>query len=213
MCNTLEQDVKDFVLGKVQSGASFTAFDITEELGAAKHRYVKPIVHQMFADGEMAGYTRELDYSVNQSVPPFRYKPDVSATFVNHVTSGNAMADAQAACADDDADDDADDVVAVSVSGDSNANPNEGGKRLRIQKSVVDAVGFTVGQTVNAVAYHPIGSNLIEIYSTPVYTNLPTQQVVVDVRKNIRLNLDKLGVKGSKFSATVHGNVISVEVE
>lgn len=71
----------------VQTGAEFTAYDITQELrrlhpGAdIPHASgVREIIHALFEDGDLANYNRELDYSLGITPAPWKYYPGLSTT-------------------------------------------------------------------------------------------------------------------------------------
>ena len=76
------QVVKDVVNEFVTKGWSFTAYTITTEArkrGAkGSHDNMKRIVHDMFNDGEMQGYTRDTK-DVGANIQPFFYAPDSNA--------------------------------------------------------------------------------------------------------------------------------------
>jgi hypothetical protein len=61
----LADSVKNIIVGKINAGRMFTAFDITKELRQAgsqvNHgREVRPIVHAIWHTGLMQNYTRDL---------------------------------------------------------------------------------------------------------------------------------------------------------
>jgi len=172
---TLEQDIKDFVQEQIKQGKKFTAFNITKDLGLAAHRYVKPVVHQMFEDGEMVGYKREIDYSVktDTGVQPFLYSPDnnVKIKFNNTITSNQTLRPA---------------VISGTV------RVGESGKRLRITKQFLKNIGANIGDTV--YVYLNGGSIYISNFQN---TKADAQSYTVDSKFNIRINLAKLKLKGS----------------
>lgn len=72
--------VQQAVMDKVNANEMFTAFDITKQLrqtGARTyHSQVKGIVHGMFVNGEMTGYSRDvIDLPNGQGGRPFLYFP------------------------------------------------------------------------------------------------------------------------------------------
>lgn len=71
-----EQWVKEVVDMLVNRDLMFTAYDVTrimrDKEPTLKHYEIKAIVHQMFEDMQIGGYTRTT-VDVGQSVPPFLY--------------------------------------------------------------------------------------------------------------------------------------------
>ncbi len=75
-------EARQTVLDMIVANQSFTAYEITLEvrrrLGTGvevPHPIVNPIVQTMFSGGEIIGYTRAPDATVNAANPPFRYSP------------------------------------------------------------------------------------------------------------------------------------------
>lgn len=75
-------EVKKVVMDKVNANEMFTAFDITKAVRnngvKAYHSQVKGVVHSMFQNGEMQGYSRNVVDIPNVSGRPFLYFPPTS---------------------------------------------------------------------------------------------------------------------------------------
>jgi bifunctional DNA-binding transcriptional regulator/antitoxin component of YhaV-PrlF toxin-antitoxin module len=79
--------IYDLITDRIAVGDVFTAYSITQDLRAegfrVRHEEVKSIVHQMFEDGEMDNYTRELkDYG--GPIPAWEYRPDSTVMASHH---------------------------------------------------------------------------------------------------------------------------------
>ena len=73
-------EARQTVLDFITAGTSFTAYEVTLEvrrrLGTSinvPHSAVNSIVQLMFANGEIIGYDRRADATVQSATPPFRY--------------------------------------------------------------------------------------------------------------------------------------------
>ena len=80
---TNEEIVKEVVAEFIQNKWSFTAYNITTEAkkrGATdRHNALKGIVHAMYLDDELPGYSRTTTTVPGSSAKPFLYKSDASA--------------------------------------------------------------------------------------------------------------------------------------
>ena len=84
MCTQRNEDiVKGIVNEFISKRWSFTAYTITLEArkrGADEpHNDLKKVVHGMFANGEMQGFTRSVANIPNVPRQPFLYQPDPNA--------------------------------------------------------------------------------------------------------------------------------------
>lgn len=213
--NQLEQNVKNLVAQKVAKGDTFTAFNVTIELGEAPHSTIRPIVHSLFNNGEFPSYQSEISTGIAGN--PIVYKPSTAVTGVASATTTmkaaqNASTKATQATARP--------TVGASASANHSTNvgeevsPNESGTRLRVRKHTVVSAGFNAG-TELFVTYSP-KMNTVMLSNKKQTTNdssATTDIVQVDVKQNVRLNVEKLGIRGNKFASTADKGVILVSVQ
>jgi len=180
MClvNPLQNDVQTVVNEFVSQGKSFTAFDVTVEVGnrvgmKVPHRYVKPEVVNAL-ETLPTGYDVRIRTDINGQ-PREWYKTQPAAV----ATPATAA------------------VKAPVASTNVGVAKNEDGTRLRVFRDALESVGFKPGEKVRAV-FSPSMKAVFVIPTTSVFsTNDPDKkdaEYSVDVRQNLRLQLSTLGI-------------------
>ena len=79
LSQAIQSALEDLIQDQINSGNTFTAFDLTRELRAQGFRVIhgeaKAFVHGFFLSGMMTGYTRELRGSSLQNDLAWTYYP------------------------------------------------------------------------------------------------------------------------------------------
>ncbi len=185
MCvsNPLVSDVRAVVDSLVNSGKTFTAFDVTKALEPlvgmrVPHRYVRPEVANLMDSGIYSGYDVRLNTNINGAPREWFPKAPAVQPVVPVAQSAPKVA------------------AAPSVGG----AKNEDGSRIRVFRDVLEAAGFKPGAKVKAIYSPGLNSVFLVPVGSGYKTNDPnatTKDYVVDVRQNVRVQLSTMGIPTS----------------
>lgn len=198
--------VEQAVLDRIKRSELFTAYDITRSLRdigmQARHEDVKVIVHTLFYEEKMPGYS----WSFLQVADG---KPE---TCVYHVWGQDAyqyndytrslMQPSQYIDLkedDTDTDDEASEVKDVDEL-----------SRIRISATILRAAGFESGDIVNVV--FDASSNSFDVMPHDVHVEpeggLIVKQYRVDMYGNLRICLKKTGINATRFKIVADGDMV-----
>ena len=217
----IENVVNDFVNG----GNMFTAWDVTvavRKVAKAKvqHYEVKREVHQMFDNGNMVGYNRELANLPNVNPQPWIYyppsadpktytgKPVAPAAAVALPAPSTTVAGSMTAL-DDGAD----------IGGDGSVVYKwDTTDRLCIPNKLIRELGLKAGDEVEVVCeVTPTNEvRVIQKGAAAIYNNglSPVATYMVDTYDNVRITrgaLNKIGLNGVAFEIERNGDEIKVK--
>jgi len=218
----IENAVNDFV----NNGTMFTAWDVTLAVrktvkAKVQHYEVKREVHNMFDNGNMVGYNRELANLPNVDPQPWIYHPP-TANPKNY--TGKPVAPAAAALP-------APTVAAAAPAGsmtalDDGADIGGDGSvvykwdttdRLCIPNKLIREMGLKSGEEVEVVCTVPPG-NEVSVFKkgTPDYTSglSHVATYMVDTYDNVRITrgaLNKIGLSAVAFEIERNGDEIKVK--
>lgn len=215
-------EIENVVNDLVNNGTMFTAWDVTLAVrktvkARVQHFEVKREVHQMFDNGNMVGYNRELANLPNVDPQPWIYYPPSADP---KTYTGKPVAPAAAAALP------APTPVASMTALDDGADIGGDGSvvykwdttdRLCIPNKLIREMGLKQGDEVEVVCAVPPG-NEVSVFQKgkPDYTkglsNVATY--VVDTYDNVRITrgaLNKIGLSAVAFEIERNGDEIKVK--
>lgn len=215
----IENVVNDFV----NNGNMFTAWDVTLAVrktvkARVQHYEVKREVHQMFDNGDMIGYNRELANLPNVNPQPWIYYPPSAdpKTYTGKPVAPTAAAALPAPT-----------PVASMTALDDGADIGGDGSivykwdttdRLCIPNKLIREMGLKSGDEVEVVCTTPPG-NEVSVFQkgSPAIFNNGLSQVatyMVDTYDNVRITrgaLNKIGLSAVAFEIERNGDEIKVK--
>ena len=216
-----ENVVNDFV----NNGTMFTAWDVTLAVrktvkAKVQHYEVKREVHQMFDNGNMVGYNRELANLPNVDPQPWIYYPPTADP---KTYTGKPVAPAAAAALP------APTPVASMTALDDGADIGGDGSvvykwdttdRLCVPNKLVRDLGFKAGDEVDVVSVNTVQNEVCVVKKGETFPGAPPHlsatlaTLTVDRYDNIRIGrtaLNKASINGVAFEIDRDGDSIKVK--
>lgn len=215
VADLFEKVVERVVLERAARNELFTAYDITKDLRAigmqVKHDDVNGVVHTLYANTRIPGYSRSL-------LPVADGKPEV---FIYHVCGQDAyeyndytrsLTSDQSVYTDVEEEDDENEGYGTDVADTLDIKAVDDLCRLRIPDNVLRAAGFLPGDAVNVV--WNVSRN--EIVILPEHVNFVavkgdqfiSKPYRVDQYGNVRICLKKAGIDADQFEIVADGDMV-----